>query len=153
MTTPPPPDPTTTSATGPTTSFLDRIRSSPATRTISVLGKRHVDAAESELLRTIGKAIALRGHLLSAPTAANGAVEAIRRGYLETHAQGQVIPLVGVPSDPVIVILDDDLATRLDERLPAWREGSWIIIPDQVTLETFVEILHLVMGELGTPLP
>ena len=147
------PVPKTTSASGPTTSSdLDRIRPVPGTKTISVLGKADVSEHEALLLAKIGAAIALRGHLL-ALAAAPGTAMAVRTGYLAAHPQGQVLPLTGVPDGATIVVLDETYEQRLTQRLPDWRERGWIVIPDDVTLEAFVEILHLVMAEFGTPLP
>lgn len=115
---------------------------------IIVLGKTSLTDHERDALETFGWGLAdLNQELLT--TASKGTAEAVSTGYRARKRKPKILPKGDLPHDFVVVFLDDETRSQLDDRLPNWKERRWVDVTD---LDTFMSAYLAIIADMGTTL-
>ena len=121
-------------------------------RIVVVVGKQSIHSIEYDALRTFGRAIAHRGHILHT-NKTKGACRAVVDGY---EAEGKTpiyLTAIPAPDADVFVFSDAKYLKQLDEKLPeGWRDYGWSIIHNRKATTELARWTTEALVERGTPL-
>lgn len=120
--------------------------------TIVVIGTTHLDKDQDEAVRDLGRAIAHVGKTLIT-TKAPGVASAVAAGYQLSGKKATYLKAGTAPeTENVVVLGNNDFLTKLEDRLPDYRDRGWLIIHINDLFDFHLKLLQ-VLSEQNRPLP